>query len=163
VAEELVEPPEQPSVAEEIARLWHTSAFDLEGRRQLLTRALAAGRPVGTRYWAGDCKQDTGSSESDGQNYAAPAPNPPKTMTRSSKCETWKDAGRATPDEIIELQRLGFKVEDLGAEYGPAHQGAFRWINIVAGEFQQDVESRSEAEAWAAAKAAAAANERTIK
>jgi hypothetical protein len=87
---------------------------------------------------------------------------PPKTMTRSSKCETWKDSGRATPDEIIGLQRLGFKVEDLGAEYGPAHQGAFRWVNIVAGEFQQDGESQSEAEAWAAAQGAAVANERTI-
>lgn len=76
--------------------------------------------------------------------------------------ETWKGAECATPDEIIELRRLGFKVEYLGPEYSPAHQGAFRWINIVAGEFQQDGESRSEAEAWAAAKGAAVVNERTI-
>jgi hypothetical protein len=79
-----------------------------------------------------------------------------------SKCKAWKSAECATPDEIIELQRLGFKVEYLGPEYSPAHQGAFRWINILAGEFQQDAESRSEAEAWAAAKGAAVANERTI-
>jgi len=70
-------------------------------------------------------------------------------------------ATRASPEEIVELRRLGFKVEDLGIEYGPAHEGAYRWINIVAGEFQQDAESHSEAEAWAAAKGAAAANERT--
>lgn len=54
------------SAANEIARLWHTSAFDLEGRRQLLARALAAGRPVGMRSWAGNCDQDTGYSDSDG-------------------------------------------------------------------------------------------------
>ena len=84
-------------------------------------------------------------------------------MTLASKYDDWTSAECATPDEIIELQRLGFKVEDLGAEYGPAHQGAFRWINIRAGEFQQDADSRSEAEAWAAAKRAAAANERTVQ
>jgi hypothetical protein len=81
-------------------------------------------------------------------------------MTPASKYDNWTSAECATPDEIIELQRLGFKVEDLGAEYGPAHQGAFRWINIVAGEFQQDADSRSEVQAWAAAKEAASANER---
>ena len=37
----------------------------------------------------------------------------------------------ASPDEIIELRRLGFKVEDLGAEYGAAHDGAFRWVNGI--------------------------------
>jgi hypothetical protein len=84
-------------------------------------------------------------------------------MTPASICEAWTSAECATPDEIIELQRLGFKVEDLGTEYGPAHEGAFRWINIVAGEFQQDADSRSEAEAWAAAKEAAAANKRTVQ
>jgi hypothetical protein len=84
-------------------------------------------------------------------------------MTPASKCEAWTSAECATPDEIIELRRLGFKVEDLGAEYGPAHQGAFRWVNIVAGEFQQDADSRSEVEAWAAAKEAASANERTVQ
>ena len=83
-------------------------------------------------------------------------------MTPASKSEAhWTSAECATPDEIIELQRLGFKVEDLGVEYGPSHQGAFRWVNIVAGEFQQDAESHSEAEAWAAAKGTAVANERT--
>jgi hypothetical protein len=81
----------------------------------------------------------------------------------ASKDENWTSAECATPDEITELQRLGFKVEDLGAEYGPAHQGAFRWINIVAGEFQQDADSRSEAQAWAAAKEAASSNERTAQ
>jgi hypothetical protein len=84
-------------------------------------------------------------------------------MTPASICEAWTSAECATPDEIIELQRWGFKVEDLGAEYGPAHQGAFRWVNIVAGEFQQDADSRSEAEAWAAAKEAATATDRTIE
>lgn len=84
-------------------------------------------------------------------------------MTQASKYDNWTSAERATPDEIIELQRLGFKVEDLGAEYGPAHQGVFRWINIVACEFQQDDDSRSEGEAWAAAKEAASANERTVQ
>lgn len=73
-------------------------------------------------------------------------------MTTASRFDTGNTAERATPEEIIELQRLGFKVEDLGAEYGPSHQGVFRWVNIVAGEFQQDAESHSEAEAWAAAK-----------
>lgn len=82
-------------------------------------------------------------------------------MTPASTRQDRNSADGASPDEIIELQRLGFKVEDLGIEYGPAHEGAFRWINIVAGEFQQDAESHSEAEAWAAAKGAAAANERT--
>jgi hypothetical protein len=77
-----------------------------------------------------------------------------------AQSEPQESADRASPDEIIELRRLGFKVEDLGAEYGPAHQGAFRWVNIVAGEFEQDAESHSETEAWAAAKEAAAANEK---
>ena len=67
----------------------------------------------------------------------------------------WTRAASATLSEIVELQRLGFKIEDLEAEYGPSQQGAFRWVNIVAGEFQQDGDSHSEAEAWAAAKAAA--------
>jgi len=68
----------------------------------------------------------------------------------------------ASPDEIIALRRLGFKVEDLGAEYGPAHEGAFRWVNIVTGEFEQDAESHNETEAWAAAKEVAAANEQEL-
>lgn len=84
-------------------------------------------------------------------------------MTPASKSEASRTSAEcATPSEIVELQRLGFKVEDLGAEYGPSHQGAFRWVNIVAGEFQQDSQSHSEAEAWAAAKGAAVATERTI-
>ena len=83
-------------------------------------------------------------------------------MTSASKCEAWTSAECATSYEISELQRMGFKVEDLGAEYGPAHQGTFRWVNIVAGEFQQDAGSRSEAEAWAAAKQAATATDRVI-
>jgi hypothetical protein len=84
-------------------------------------------------------------------------------MKPASKREAWTSTERATPDEIIELQRQGFKVEDLGAEYGPAHRGAFRWVNIVAGEFQQDADSRSEAEAWAAAKEAASAPDRSME
>jgi hypothetical protein len=80
------------------------------------------------------------------------------TTAFTAQSESQHSADRASPDEIIELQRLGFKVEDLGAEYGPAHDGAFRWVNIVTGEFQQDAESHSETEAWAAAKEAAAAN-----
>jgi hypothetical protein len=84
-------------------------------------------------------------------------------MTPASKCDVWTSAECATPDEIIELERQGFKVEDLGAEYGPAHQGTFRWVNIVAGEFQQDEGSRSEAEAWAAAKEAASATDRSME
>jgi hypothetical protein len=73
VTEELVEP---PSAADDIARLWHTSAFDLERRRQLLTKALAAGRPVGMMSWAGHCEQDTGNSDSEGPNHATPTPHP---------------------------------------------------------------------------------------
>ncbi len=84
-------------------------------------------------------------------------------MTSASKCEAWTSAECATPDDIIELQRQGFKVEDLGADYGPAHQGAFRWINVMAGEFQQGADSCSEAQAWAAAKRVASANERTVQ
>lgn len=81
----------------------------------------------------------------------------------ASKYDNWTSAECATPDEIIELQRQGFKVEDLGAEYGPSHLGAFRWINIMAGEFQQGAHSPSEAKAWAAAKEAASPNERTAQ
>ena len=83
-------------------------------------------------------------------------------MRPASRSEAWTSAECATPDEILELERQGFKVEDLGAEYGLAHQGTFRWVNIVAGEFQQDAGSRSEAEAWAAAKEAATATDRVI-
>lgn len=84
-------------------------------------------------------------------------------MTTASKCETWTSAECATPDEIVELQRLGFKIEDLGVEYGSGHDGTFRWVNIVAGEFQQDADSRSESEAWAAAKEAAIATDRIFE
>lgn len=59
VADEILE---TPSAADEIARFWHTPAFDLEGRQQLLARALASGRPAGMRSWADDSEQDAGHS-----------------------------------------------------------------------------------------------------
>ena len=54
------------SAADEIAQFWHAPALDLEGRRrQLLARAMAAGRPAGMRSWADDSPQDTGYSDFD--------------------------------------------------------------------------------------------------
>jgi hypothetical protein len=81
MAEELVE---RPSAPDEIARLWHTSAFDLEGRRQLLTKALAAGRPLGMRSWAGNCEQDTGYSDPDGPDIDTPREQPTRSADRSA-------------------------------------------------------------------------------
>lgn len=59
VADEILE---TPAAADEIVRFWHTPALDLEGRRQLLARALAAGRPAGMKSWADDGAHDTACS-----------------------------------------------------------------------------------------------------
>ena len=67
--------------------------------------------------------------------------------------EPWERPTPASPIEIAELQRLGYKVEDLGAEYGSSFEGRFRWINVRTGQFQDDEESYSEAAAWNRAKA----------
>lgn len=57
---------ETPFASDEIAQLWHATAFDIGRRQQLLTRALAAGRPAGMRSWARDGKQDTEITDADG-------------------------------------------------------------------------------------------------
>jgi len=66
VADEILE---TPSAADEIARFWNAPALDLESRRrQLLARALAAGRPAGMKSWADDSAHDTGYSDSERPN-----------------------------------------------------------------------------------------------
>ena len=57
---------ETQSASDEIAQFWHATAFDLGRRQQLLSRALAAGRPAGMRSWAHDGKQDTENTDADG-------------------------------------------------------------------------------------------------
>lgn len=56
-----------PSAADELVQFWHTPALDIEDRRrQLLARALAAGRPAGMSSWADDSAHDTGCNDSNG-------------------------------------------------------------------------------------------------
>lgn len=47
-----------------------------------------------------------------------------------------------------ELRRKGYKVEDMGAEYGPSFAGKWRFINIVTGDLQEVCSSASEDDAW---------------
>lgn len=56
--------------------------------------------------------------------------------------------------EKLALRAAGYKVEDMGVEYGAAFNGRFRWINIRRGDFQEESEMTPTADgAWAAAKA----------
>jgi hypothetical protein len=50
---------------------------------------------------------------------------------------------------IDDLRTNGYKVEDMGAEYGKSFAGRWRWINIRNGQFQDDHhESHNEHDAW---------------
>jgi hypothetical protein len=48
----------------------------------------------------------------------------------------------------MELRKAGYRVEDMGAEYGPSFEGQWRFINIVTGDFQDHDTSTSEDDAW---------------
>lgn len=54
--------------------------------------------------------------------------------------------------ELAAMRRAGYKVEDMGAEYGDSFKGEFRWLNIQTGDFQDHRTSDSEAEAWCLAR-----------
>ena len=52
-----------------------------------------------------------------------------------------------TQTRIEELKLLGYRVEDMGQEWGDKFDGEFRWLN-ANGEFQDDFTSPLAVAAW---------------
>ena len=53
-----------------------------------------------------------------------------------------------TAAQKAELAALGYVIEDMGQEYGPEFEGAFRWLNTQTDDFQDGAESWSIDAAW---------------
>ena len=53
-----------------------------------------------------------------------------------------------TTERQVELESLGYYIEDMGEEYGEEFEGEYRWVNDEIGEFQDTDMSCSIEDAW---------------